>query len=253
MILAERPWWRILKVGERVVPVAILAGGLATRLRPVTERVPKSLLTLNGEPFITHQLRLLGSKGVRRVVLCVGFLGEMIRDVVRSGREFGLEVEYSFDGAALLGTAGAIKNALPLLGETFLTLYGDSYLVCDYLAAAKALEASGKLALMTVFHNQGKWDTSNVEFAHGEILEYSKTHRTPRMEYIDYGLGAFRAEAFDRVTAERTWDLAELYGQIQTEGQLAGFEVRERFYEIGSPAGLAETAQFLASQRMAEA
>jgi len=236
-----------------VVPVAILAGGLATRLRPVTEKVPKSLVNLNGEPFIAHQLRLLGGKGVRRVVLCVGFLGEMIRDVVRDGRQFGLEVGYSFDGAALLGTAGAIKNALPLLGESFLTLYGDSYLTCDYLAAAKAHAASGKLALMTVFHNQGKWDSSNVEFARGEIVRYSKTHRTPRMEYIDYGLGAFRARAFDCVGAGRVWDLAELYRQMLDEGQLAGCEVKERFYEIGSPAGLRETAQFLAAQRMAQA
>jgi NDP-sugar pyrophosphorylase family protein len=177
----------------------------------------------------------------------------MIRDVVRDGRQFGLEVGYSFDGAALLGTAGAIKNALPLLGESFLTLYGDSYLTCDYLAAAKAHAASGKLALMTVFHNQGKWDSSNVEFARGEIVRYSKTHRTPRMEYIDYGLGAFRARAFDRVAAGRVWDLDELYRQILDEGQLAGCEVKERFYEIGSPAGLRETAQFLARQRMAQA
>jgi NDP-sugar pyrophosphorylase family protein len=236
-----------------VVPVAILAGGLATRLRPVTEKVPKSLVDLNGEPFIAHQLRLLGQKGVRRVVLCVGFLGEMIRDVVRDGRQFGLEVGYSFDGAALLGTAGAIKNALPLLGDSFLTLYGDSYLTCDYLAAAKAHRTSGKLALMTVYHNRGQWDSSNVECARGEIVRYSKTHPTPRMEYIDYGLGAFRAKAFDRVAARRAWDLTELYRQMLDEGQLAGFEVRERFYEIGSPAGLAETAQFLAAQRMAQA
>jgi NDP-sugar pyrophosphorylase family protein len=236
-----------------VLPVAILAGGLATRLRPVTEKVPKSLLELNGEPFIAHQLRLLQSKGVRRAVLCVGFLGEMIRDVIRDGREFGVEVEYSFDGAALLGTAGALKNALPLLGESFLTLYGDSYLVCEYAAVARAFEASGKLALMTVFHNVGKWDTSNVAYKNGEILAYSKKNRTPRMEYIDYGLGAFSSVAFDRVTPGQAWDLAELYGQMLSEGQLAGFEVKERFYEIGSVSGLEETAQFLASQRVAQA
>ena len=231
-----------------MLPVAILAGGLATRLRPVTERVPKSLLELNGEPFIAHQLRLLGSRGIRQVVLCVGFLGEMIRDTVGNGQEFGVEVEYSFDGATLLGTAGAIKNALPLLGESFLTLYGDSYLACDYRAVAGAHQASGKLALMTVFHNQGLWDSSNVEFSGGELLAYSKKVRRPSMEYIDYGLGAFRAKAFDRVEPSRAWDLAELYAQLLAEGQLAGFEVHQRFYEIGSPAGLAETARFLAAQ-----
>ena len=230
------------------MPVAILAGGLATRLRPVTERVPKSLLELNGEPFIAHQLRLLGSKGIRRVVLCVGFLGEMIRDTVRNGQGFGVEVEYSFDGAALLGTAGAIKNALPLLGETFLTLYGDSYLACDYRAVAGAHEASGKLALMTVFHNRGRWDSSNVEFRGGELLAYSKKSRVASMEYIDYGLGAFKAGAFDRVAPGQAWDLAELYAQLLAEGQLAGFEVRERFYEIGSADGLEETARFLAAK-----
>ena len=234
-----------------MLPVAILAGGLATRLRPVTEKVPKSLLKLNGEPFIAHQLRLLQAKGVRRVVLCAGFLGEMIRDEVREGREFGVEVEYSFDGAALLGTAGAIKNALPLLGEAFLTLYGDSYLTCDYLEVARAYEESGTLAQMTVFRNLGKWDTSNVEFRGGEILAYSKRNRTPRMEYIDYGLGVFSAKAFERVPAGQAFDLAELYGQLLAEGQLAGFEVRARFYEIGSVTGLEETAQFLISQRVA--
>lgn len=234
-----------------MLPVAILAGGLATRLRPVTETVPKSLLELNGEPFIAHQLRLLQAKGVRRVVLCAGFLGEMIRDVVRDGREFGVDAEYSFDGAALLGTAGAIKNALPLLGEAFLTLYGDSYLTCDYVAAARAFEESGKLALMTVFRNSGKWDTSNVEFRGGEILAYSKKNRTPQMEYIDYGLGVFSRKAFEPVPAGQVFDLAELYGQVLAEGQLAGFEVRERFYEIGSVSGLEETAQFLVSQRVA--
>ena len=234
-----------------MLPVAILAGGLATRLRPATEKVPKSLLELNGEPFIVHQLRLLQAKGVRRVVLCAGFLGEMIREVVRDGGEFGVQVEYSFDGAALLGTAGAIKNALPFLGEAFLTLYGDSYLTCDYAAVARAFEVSGKRALMTVFRNVGKWDTSNVESRSGEILAYSKKDRTPRMEYIDYGLGAFSAKAFERVPAGQAFDLAELYGQVLAEGQLAGFEVRERFYEIGSAAGLEETAQFLMSQRVA--
>lgn len=234
-----------------MLPIAILAGGLATRLRPVTERMPKSLLELNGEPFIRHQLRLLQAKGVRRVVLCAGFLGEMIRDVVRDGREFGMEVEYSFDGAALLGTAGAIKNALPLLGEAFLTLYGDSYLTCDYAAVARAFEGSGKPALMTVFRNSGKWDSSNVEFRGGEILAYSKKNRTPQMEYIDYGLGVFSGKVFERAPAGQAFDLAELYGRLLAEGQLAGFEVRERFYEIGSVAGLEETAQFLMSQRVA--
>jgi len=228
--------------------VAILAGGLATRLRPVTESVPKSLLEVNGEPFAVHQLRLLQSNGIRRVVLCVGHLGELVQRAIGDGSALGLQVDYSFDGPALLGTAGAIRNALPKLGDFFFIMYGDSYLPCDYAAIARNFEAAGVLGMMTVFRNEGKWDTSNVEFEAGKILAYSKTNRTPRMHYIDYGLGVFRAEAFQGLPAGRPCDLTALYADLLQRKQLAAFEVRERFYEIGSPAGLRETAEFLVAQ-----
>lgn len=231
-----------------MLSVAILAGGLATRLRPITEKIPKSLVDLNGEPFIAHQLRLLHSKGIRRVVLCVGFLGEKIREVIGDGNSFGLQVDYSFDGEKLLGTAGAIRKALPLLGPAFFVLYGDSYLVCDYHAVEQEFAAQKKLALMTVFCNEGKWDGSNVEFSNGRLLAYDKKNWTPRMHFIDYGLGVFSEEAFQQVPAGEARDLAQLYMDLLGEGQLAGMEVRERFYEIGSPAGLQETAQFLSTQ-----
>jgi len=198
-------------------------------------------------------LRLLKAGGVSQVVLCVGFLGEMVRDVVKNGHAFGLDVHYSFDGPALLGTAGALKRALPALGKAFLTLYGDSYLLCDYAGVARDFETSGKPALMTVFRNEGQWDTSNVEFGDGVILAYDKKNRTPRMKFIDYGLGAFTAKAFERVPADKAFDLAELYGEILSDGQLAGIEMKQRFYEIGSPAGLEETARFIASQGVAKA
>jgi NDP-sugar pyrophosphorylase family protein len=233
-----------------LLTAALLAGGLATRLRPVTERIPKSLIDVNGEPFVAHQLRLLHSNGIRRVILCVGFLGEMIRERIGDGREYGMEVEYSFDGETLLGTAGALKRALPLLSDSFFVLYGDSYLACDYAAVAREFAALGKLALMTVYRNEGKWDTSNVEFENGRIIAYSKKNRTPRMKYIDYGLGVFSAKAMDCVPAGEAYDLAELYGKMLEKGQLAGMEVHQRFYEIGSPAGLEETSNFLARGRV---
>jgi len=230
--------------------VAILAGGLATRLRPITETVPKSLLEVNGEPFVAHQLRLLQSKGIRRVVLCVGYLGDLIQSAIGDGAALGLQVDYSFDGPALLGTAGAIRKALPRLGNPFFVMYGDSYLPCDYAAIARKFEFAAALGMMTVFRNEGKWDTSNVEFEAGNILAYSKTNRTPRMRYIDYGLGVFRAQAFNNLPAAKACGLTELYADLLHRGQLAAFEVHERFYEIGSPAGLQETAEFLAAQRV---
>src|SRR5215813_10377399 len=168
-----------------MLPVAILAGGLATRLRPATERIPKALIEINGEPFLAHQLRLLRRKGIERAVLCAGYLGDQLRAYAGSGEAFGLRIDYSFDGPTLLGTAGAIRRALPLLGDSFLVLYGDSYLPCDYAAVASAFDRQNKSGLMTIYHNEGRWDWSNVEFAGGQILAYDKTRRTAAMKHID--------------------------------------------------------------------
>jgi len=233
-------------------PAAILTGGLATRLHPVTEKIPKALIEINGEPFIAHQLRLLRSRGILRVVLCVGYLGEMVREFVGDGSGFEVEVEYSFDGPALRGTGGAIHQALPLLGESFFVIYGDSYLPCDYGRAQEWFEASGKAGLMTVFRNQGQWDTSNVEFEDGRILVHDKRVRNPRMHYIDYGLGLFRREAFKGVNAGWAKDLTEIYQELLCRGELAAYEVKERFYEIGSFAGIEELSNVLRQMPPAE-
>jgi len=225
-----------------MLPVAILAGGLGTRLYPMTERLPKALVEINGEPFLAHQLRLLRSRGIERVVLCIGQHGDRIREYARDGRCFGLSIEYSPDGPVLLGTAGAIRQALPMLGDAFFVLYGDSYLPCSYAAVEQTFYATGLPGLMTVYRNEGRWDTSNVEYAAGRILAYDKKNRTPRMQYIDYGLGVFSAVAF---AASSHSDLAALYRDLLTRQQLAACEVRERFYEIGSFEGMRELAGYL--------
>jgi NDP-sugar pyrophosphorylase family protein len=221
-------------------PVAILSGGLATRMRPVTEKIPKALLPVAGRPFLAHQLDLLRQRGVRRVVLCVGYLGEKIREAFPDGKPWGMTLQYSFDGPTLLGTGGTVRQALPLLGENFFVLYGDSYLPTDYDAVAKAFVRSGKPALMTVFRNEGKWDTSNVEFHDARIVTYDKRQRTSKMQYIDYGLSVLTPPVFAGLEANVPLDLAEVFQKLVATEQLAGYEVHERFYEAGSPAGLAE-------------
>ena len=231
-------------------PVAILAGGLATRLRPTTEKIPKALIPVAGQPFLAHQLRLLQSAGIRKVVLCVGYRGEMIEQEFGDGRNFGMELSYSFDGPELLGTGGALKKALPLLGQRFFVLYGDSYLPIDYAAPARAFVASGKLGLMTVFRNEGRWDTSNVWFQDGAIKSYSKKERTPEMRYIDYGLGILDSKALAPWPDGKAFDLADVYRDLISRNELAGFEVEQRFYEIGSPEGLAELDAMLRSQQL---
>jgi NDP-sugar pyrophosphorylase family protein len=233
-------------------PVAILAGGLAKRLRPLTEEIPKSLVDVQGEPFIAHQLRLLSSRGIQKAVLCVSYLGEMIQEVVGDGARYGIRVQFSFDGPRLLGTAGAVKKAIPLLGELFFVLYGDSYLPCDYLKIQTAFKACDRLALMTVFPNGGRWDRSNVEYARGKILTYDKQFQSPQMQHIDYGLGVFYQSAFDRVPDNNPYDLAELYHDLLKQDELGAYEVGERFYEIGSFAGIEEIRRFIATQSLSQ-
>jgi NDP-sugar pyrophosphorylase family protein len=229
-------------------PVAILAGGLAKRLRPITETIPKALVIVAGEPFLAHQLRLLHSEGLRRIIICAGYLGEMIEAEIGDGTSFGLRIDYSFDGPRLLGTGGALKKALPQLGRRFLIFYGDSYLPIDYRRATLAFAESGKMGLMTVYRNQGRWDASNVQFEAGQILRYDKEQRVPEMQHIDYGLGLLRAEALASWPDNQPFDLADVYRRLLSENQLAGYEVAERFYEIGSPEGLAELDAFLRRQ-----
>ena len=229
------------------IPVAILAGGLATRLRPITEKIPKSLVPVAGKPFLAHQLELLHSRGIRRAVLCIGYLGEMIQKDFGDGEKFGVKLDYSFDGPKLLGTGGAIKRALPLLSDEFFVLYGDSYLPLEYAPVAEFFHRSGKPGLMTLFRNEGKFDSSNVVFADGEIKVYDKKNKLPEMRHIDYGLSLFKAGVFDAYGVDQPFDLAEVMGKLVREKQLAGFEVTERFYEIGSHTGLEELETLLTS------
>jgi len=228
------------------LPVAILAGGLASRLRPLTDKIPKVLLPVAGKPFLAHQLELLRRQELHQVVLCVGYLGELIQDQFGDGGRWGVKLEYSFDGPVPVGTGGALKQALSLLGEKFFTLYGDSYLPIDFKPVAEFFQNSGKRGLMTVYENRGRYDTSNVWFADGEIEAYDKVNRLPQMRHIDYGLSLLSASAFADWPAGTAFDLADVLQRLLAEKQLAGFEVHERFYEIGSPTGLAELSALLA-------
>lgn len=226
------------------LPLAILAGGIATRLRPITEAVPKSLVEVGGKPFIVRQLEWLKKEGIVRVVLCVGYLGKRIEEVVGDGGQFGLEIAYSYDGDKLLGTAGALRRALPLLGEAFFVLYGDSFLTCCLASVEAAFLKAGKPAMMTVLENKGRWDTSNVIFREGRLVLYDKKNLSPEMQHIDYGLGVLTSPVLRRYPEGEAFDLAVVYTELSKRGEFAGFEVKDRFYEIGSLSGLKETDEF---------
>jgi NDP-sugar pyrophosphorylase family protein len=233
----------------------VLAGGLGTRMRPMTETVPKSLLPVAGLPFVDWQLRWLAAHGVTNAVLCIGQFGEMIEEHVGDGARFGLPVRYVREGQELRGTAGALRLALEegALEDEFLVTYGDSYLRVDFGAVGKAFRDSGKPALMTVFLNAGEWDTSNVVFdAEKRLVALYDKRRALRpagdYRYIDYGLTAYRRDTIERlVPSGQRYDLAEVLHGLSLEGDLAGLEVFERYYEIGSPSGLSDLERYLAS------
>jgi MurNAc alpha-1-phosphate uridylyltransferase len=229
-------------------PVAILAGGLATRLRPLTEVIPKALVDVAGKPFIVRQLGYLREQGISHVVLCVGYLGNMVRNVVGSGESFGLKVSYSEDGPTLLGTGGALRKATPHLSDEFFVLYGDSFLPVNFSAVQTAYQLRKQPALMTVIKNRDQWDKSNVLFVESQLIEYNKVEPRAEMAHIDYGLSVVTASLLEQYPIGQSFDLAEMYQDLSLRGQLTGLEVYERFYEIGSHTGLKETSEYFYTQ-----
>ena len=233
------------------LPVAILAGGLGTRMLPHTLVVPKAMLDVAGEPFAAHQLRLLARQGYTNVVFLVGYLGTVIEEYVGDGSRFGLRVRYVYDGDQPLGTAGAVVQALPLLGNAFLLTFGDAYLRVDHADVERAFLASETDGMMTIFRSADGGERPNVELRNGRIGAYEKKAPLPKMEYIDYGLSAFRARAFARFQAGEPADLTAINQALIEREQLAAYVVEHRPFEIGSPQGLAETEHFLGEQRNA--
>jgi MurNAc alpha-1-phosphate uridylyltransferase len=227
--------------------VAILVGGQATRLYPVTKTIPKAMLQVAGKPFIAHQLGLLKKNGIMKVLICSGYLSEQIENFIGTGDQFGLSISFSADGEKPLGTGGAIKKALPLLENAFFVMYGDSYLTIDFKSISDFFLSQNKKGLMTVLHNKDRWGKSNIVLKNGKIIKYDKKEKSPDMEYIDYGLSMLRKSAFDETGDKEVFDLAEVYQSLIGEEQMIGYEVKSRFYEIGSAQGLAETEEYLLS------
>jgi NDP-sugar pyrophosphorylase family protein len=225
-------------------PVVILAGGLGTRMEGVASGIPKALVPVRGEPFAFHQLRLLASEGISEVVYVVGHRGEQVRATVSDGSAFGLAVTYVDEGEELHGTGGALRVALDrgALAEVFFVLYGDSYLPTALAPVFEAFAAADRPALMTVHRNEDRWDRSNAVLENGLVTVYDKgaAARDLRMQWIDYGLSVLKREIVADIPADAVVDLADVYRDLSSRGELAGYEVSERFYEVGSPEGLAE-------------
>ena len=227
--------------------VVILAGGMGTRMKPVAGNLPKALVPVAGRPFIDHQLELLRKNNIKNVLLCIGYQGDMIEKHVGNGNSFGLKVDYSRESPdQLLGTGGALVNALPFLQEKFMVIYGDSYLPTDYQKVVQSFDNSHTSALMCVYHNQNKWDQSNVKIEGNSVVFYSKKPGSENLEYIDYGLSVYKKSVIEQyLNKGLPLDLADIQEKLVINRQLNAYIVKERFYEIGKPSGLAELEEYL--------
>ena len=230
----------------------ILAGGLATRMRPLTETVPKSMLEVAGRPFVDWQLEKLASSGFDDVVMCIGRLGAQIRDHVGDGARYGLSVRYSDEGETLLGTGGAARLALPLLAPTFLVTYGDSYLPFDYAAPLRSLDEHADCdGVMSVFANAGQWDASNVITDGTWVVRYEKGVADAAFDHIDYGAIALRRAVIAELPANAPAGLDVLQRGLAEKKRLRAYAAHDRFFEIGSPEGLATLARHLRERGVA--
>lgn len=229
--------------------VVILAGGKATRLGSLTKSRPKSMVMVGNRPFLELQINMLHASGVRNIILCLGHLSQQIRDFLGDGQRLDVKIIYSIEDKPL-GTAGALKNAESLLSDTFMTIYGDSYLFLNLKEIASRFEKSRKLGLMTVYRNSGLYDRSNTAIDNnGLVVKYDKQD-TSGLEYIDYGLSVFRKQVLDWIPRGKYYPLEEVFRNLINMKELIAFETQERFYEIGSPAGLAEFQKFVEGSKL---
>jgi N-acetyl-alpha-D-muramate 1-phosphate uridylyltransferase len=228
-----------------MLPIAILAGGFATRLGELTHNLPKCLVEIRGRPFIDWQLDLLTNAGYTDFVFCISYKSDLVQNYLGDGSRWNSRFRYSFDGDQQLGTGGAILKALPLLGSQFAVIYGDSYLPIDYNEIEVKFLQSGIKSLMTVYENRNNFDSSNVEYQNGRLINYEKGQNNPNMTHIDYGLTYFQASAFATWMGPASFDLSVLCHKLVVTKNLDGIEVFNRFYEIGSIQGIKELSEYL--------
>jgi NDP-sugar pyrophosphorylase family protein len=228
-----------------MITVVLLAGGLATRLNSVTVNTPKSMILIDDKPFIYYQLKLLAEKGITQVLICTGHLGDQIESFVGDGKDYGLDVSYSREGENLLGTGGALRKALFLLGSAFVVMYGDSYLDVDFKDICSYYYAQNKPGLMTIYRNDNLWDRSNVVYVGGNILAYDKNNLTSDMHFIDYGLAILNKKSIEPLITKDVFDLSEIYQKLIENNNMAGYVIGKRFYEIGSSEGISEMQDYI--------
>lgn len=219
--------------------MVILAGGLATRLGPLAAEHPKSMLLIEGKPFLQYQIELLRQNNITDILLCIGHLGHVIETYFGDGKRFGLNIRYSKESGKLLGTGGGLRKALPLLDESFFVMYGDSYLMLDYARIENEFLNDPECGLMVAYRNENRYDRSNLVIENGRVVEYGPGNHLEK-HYIDEGISILRKEFFEPFQENEVFGLPAVFQKLIAARKLRAMETNQRFYEIGSLSGIEE-------------
>lgn len=230
--------------------VYVLAGGLGTRLGKLTKKTPKIMVKINSIPFIDYQLSHFYDNGITNIIYCLGHYQDQVCDYIESKKISKIKIQYAFETDQLLGTGGAIKNALHLAEDKFIVQYGDSFLPIKYADIYNHFIRSNKSALMTIYKNKHKHDRSNIYFNGKKIMDYEKlSNHNIKYEYIDYGCSLFKKKVFSDIK-EKEFDLSNVFKKLVHDDDLDHFTTMHRFYEIGSHSGIKEFQIYLDSIRL---
>ena len=225
--------------------MVIICGGLGTRLGHLTKYTPKSMIEIEGKPFLEYQIENLKKQSITDIVLCVGHLSKKIEEYFGNGQRFGVNLKYSFEKEKLLGQIGAVKNAEPLLEDSFFIMYGDSYLTLDLHKVYNFFMQHDKPALMVVYQNHDKYDKSNIIIQDNMVIGYGEKQKTRDMIYIDYGTSILRKKVLDYVPKGTSYSTEEFFTDLIKKQDLMAFESDKRFYHVGDPDSLEDFRNYI--------
>lgn len=220
--------------------MVIFCGGLGTRLKPITEKIPKSMIIINGKPFLEYQLEILKKNDIRNIVLCIGYLGEKIKEYFKDGKKFSVNISYSEEKGKLLGTGGALKNAKNLLDKRFFTMYGDGYLLLNFKDIWNCFNKFIKIGMLTVYKNYNRYDRSNVTVKGNYVTGFYKDKSKRGLVFIDEGVSILRKDVIDLIPSNTEYSLNDVFIELIERKELLAYRTSQRFYEIGSKNGLDE-------------
>lgn len=219
------------------IQVVILAGGKGSRLMPLTEKIPKSMVKINGVPFLEIILRNLKSKGINRIVLCVGYLSYVIEDYFHTGQKLNLKISYSHENQ-VLGTAGAIKNARKLLENEFIVLNGDTFVEIDLEKFVKFSQHNNKICTITGFknHDNDKDFCNNLLIDKNyRVLKYTKDEKISEMDYVDAGVYYCKREIMNYFNNKVPISLEyDVFSKLIKDEQMICFPIHKKFHDIGN-------------------